>query len=172
VTVLDSSEAGDAKGDPAVAQSAPAGPVGLSGWLILPLLGLVVTPALSIFSQWASYQDALSAWAFISGGQKAFLILETLVVIAVFVLFPVVLLFLAFQRSEMFPGLYISWICALPIVVLADGFATLWAFSDLLTSEEVFDRQTRSEIGRGVVQAIIWTLYMNRSRRVENTFVN
>lgn len=162
----------DTSGDPAGAQPAPAGPVGLGGWLILPLLGLVVTPAVSIFSQWGGFQDILSAWPFISGIQKSFLILETLVVIAAFVLLPAVLLFLAFQRSQMFPGLYIIWICALPIVALADGFATLWVFSDLLTSAEVFDRKTKSEIGRSVGQAILWTLYMNRSRRVKNTFVN
>ena len=40
------------------------------------------------------------------------------------------------------------------------------------TFADVFDRDTIRDVGQSVVQGGIWTLYMNHSRRVQNTFVN
>ena len=153
-------------------QSARMGPVGLGGWLILPLLGIALTPVISTVLQWSHLQAIFEAWSVVSTAQKLFLIIDLAAIGVACFIAPAVLLYLAFQRSEMFPGLYIIWICALPVMLLVEGFATLWVFSDLLTSEEVFDRETRRDIGRSIFQAILWTVYMNRSKRVANTFVN
>lgn len=153
-------------------QPARTGPAGLGGWLILPLLGLVATPVAEMISQWQAVSEFNSYWEMLSIAQKSLVIVEVLVGIVMAVIAPVILLVLAFKRLEVLPGLYILWICSFPVINLLDALATLWIFDGLLGSQDVFDSQFKRDFGQGIVQAFIWSLYMNMSKRVQNTFVN
>lgn len=147
------------------------GPVGLGGWLILPILGLIATPIIMALSV-KDYLDLWNVRAFFTNFQVAFLTVELIANIVVNVAAPLLLLWLLSKKLEIFPGLYIIWICALPVFLLLDSLASLWVLGDLISVEDAFDRDTKKSIAQSVGQAILWTLYMNRSRRVANTFVN
>lgn len=147
------------------------GPSGIGGWLILPLLGIMVTPIV-----WAvgltDYTGIWDAMPFLTVPQKAFLILESVAGFALTVAAASLLLYLMYKKLEIFPGLYIIWLWALPGFVILDALLFFWIFDNFVSFEDVFDRETKRSITRGIGQAILWTAYMYKSVRVENTFVN
>lgn len=79
----------------------------------------------------------------------------------------------SFQAVELFPGLYIVWAIALPIFLILET----WLYGVFLAAlmdpgEQAFDSETVRDITKSAISAAIWVTYMNRSRRVANTFVN
>ena len=147
------------------------GPVGIGGWLILPILGLILTPVITVFSV-KDYLDLWNVRGFLTNFQVAFFAVEFIANILILVAAPVLLLWLLSKKLEIFPALYIIWICAQPAFIFLDSLAGLWVLGDLISVEDAFDKDTKKSIAQGIGQAVLWTLYINRSRRVENTFVN
>ena len=148
------------------------GPVGLGGWLILPLVGAAITPFASIAALYPDLSSLGDAWGLLTGAQKIAIVADVVIKIVGFVVAPVVLLILAVQKLEIFPGLYIVWSWVAVGIVVASSIAAWWVFQEQLTADQIFDPQFYRDIGRNLVQAVIWTAYMNMSKRVENTFVN
>ena len=148
------------------------GPVGLGGWMVLPLLGLVAAPIALASLGYSEVAGLAEVWSFFSLYQKSTFAFIALILAALFVAAPLALLVFAFKRLEVFPGLFILWLWALPIAAIVIGLATFFAFRETTTFADVFDRDTIRDVGQSVVQGVIWTLYMNHSRRVQNTFVN
>ena len=157
--------------EPVANRSENGSPRGLGGWLILPLLGLGLTPVVCLI-QFVSLIDFLEVWKFLQASQKLFVMIDLLASIAAFFVAPILLLILAFRHSEMFPGLYVIWAGAVPILVLLDAVIAYQVFRDLFadSGEEMFDRETIRSLGRSIWSAAIWIPYMMRSKRVENTF--
>jgi hypothetical protein len=149
------------------------GPIGLGGWLILPLIGLAMTP---FYLAYISRDFLLlgDSWAYLTTPQKVFIVVEIVANLSVFLAAPVALLVFAFKRLEIFPGLYMIWIGLIPIVVLLDAMIGYWVFQEAFaaTGEPMFDKDTTRSLSRSIGQAVIWIAYMIRSERVENTFVN
>jgi hypothetical protein len=147
------------------------GPVGLGGWLVLPLLGLLLTPVV-VAVQSAQYLDIGEAWPFLSNGQAIFIVAEIAMNLVLSLAAPIVLLVLAFKHSEMFPGLYMIWAAAMPIVLILDSVLGYVIFREVFEAngEGMFDKETWRSIVRSIWSAAIWIPYMMYSRRVENTF--
>jgi hypothetical protein len=148
------------------------GPAGLGGWLILPMLGLFAMP-LSGLAQLADYPDVTEFWSLLTMVQAAFVIAELAVNVILFLIAPVVLLFFMFKRWEIFPGWYMIWAAAIPVILIADALLGYAAFPASFANpgSEVFDKETLGGIIRSVVGAAIWIPYMMQSERVANTFV-
>ena len=162
-------------------EAAPAvwptsGPVGLSGWLVLVGLGLVITPfRLAIFllqtfppifsdGTWGTLTTPGSApyhplWAP--------LLLAEMAINSIFILMSIYLLFLFFRKSVRFPRLYILFLLSNLAFLLADAFAV----TIVLPSQPFMDPNTAREFGRSVFAACIWVPYLFLSKRVKNTFV-
>ena len=147
------------------------GPVGIGGWLVLPLLGLVVT-VLGSYRMLGQYAGLSEMLARLSPSQSAFVIFEV-VGNAVLLVFPILLLALAFQTKRSFPGLYVVWAVAGMAFLVVDLILAMALFpAGYPTVESLFDEATVRELLRSLLLLVVWAPYMMKSRRVANTFVN
>lgn len=151
------------------------GPQGLGGWLILPMLGLILTPirlgALLVMTYLPIFSEG--AWEVLTTpGSEAyhplwapFLIFEILGN-ACFVVFAGILLILLFKKHYRFPSLMILFYVSNLAFVGIDFFV-----ADLIPAvAEESDPESIKELTRTVISAAIWIPYFMRSRRVQNTF--
>lgn len=160
-----------------VKPAAVQGPVGLGGWLILPAIGLMLTPFrvlgslatdfLPLFDEgvWEALTTPDSPayhplWAPLIG-------LEILVNI-VFLALSVVLIYMFFTKNWRFPRLMIAFLGLNAAFVVGD-----WLLSNLIPAVAAMDPdpEVYREMMRAVGGAMIWIPYFMVSRRVENTFV-
>lgn len=175
--------------DAAVAIAGAGGPVGIGGWLVLPMFGLVATPILTGIAFYteiaksaddyaalgrvlaASRSDPAVLWRFgeALGGQGLALLASglglSLLGLFLGVVAPIILLVLMFRRFRLLPPLMIAfYLTNLAVVVLLfafDGIGGLPA-----------DPHAARDMSRTVVTCLIWIPYFLVSKRVKNTFVN
>ena len=159
-----------------MANAEQSGPSGLGGWLILPVIGLCLTP-LRILAVMATdyapiFQDGV--WENLTTpGSGAYhelwgpLIIFEIVGNLFFVISAIALIFLLFRKSHRFPVLMIGFLLLNPAFVIIDHFlGNLIPFIANLD-----DPATFTEITRAVGGAMIWVPYFLVSKRVKNTFV-
>ncbi|MER8862104.1 DUF2569 domain-containing protein [Mesorhizobium sp. M0751] len=156
-------------------QSAPQereGSEGIGGWLVLPMLGLMLTPIVGLMQMFGV--DYLGFdWQAFSFSQSALLVAELVIAGVLSLTAPALLLFFMFKRWEIFPGWYMIWAVAMPVYAILDPWAAHLVFPETFpTLADAFDRETMRGIYRSVWAAAIWIPYMMRSDRVANTFVN
>lgn len=148
-----------------VAADIKEGPVGLGGWLLLPMLGLFAAPLIGLAGL-VDFSGLKDAWPYLTAVQASFIVIELVL--------NAILLFVApimFKRLEIFPGWYMIWLAAAPIIVIADAMLGKAIFPEMFAGEDVFDKDTVRNIGRSIISAAIWIPYTMRSERVANTFV-
>ena len=151
----------------------PPEPHGLRGWLILPLIGLCLTPFLLAFS---IYQLVLvlkpDTWSVLTTpGTPAYhpvykvLIPAEMVVNIAMLGFTLLLLVLFFRKDRRLPKLMVAFYLINLVIIVGDTFAASFipSFS--------FDRDVIRDVVRTVVAAVIWVPYFLVSQRVKNTFV-
>ncbi|WP_378948708.1 DUF2569 domain-containing protein [Mesorhizobium sp. ANAO-SY3R2] len=150
---------------------APAGPVGLGGWLILPMFGLFASPLVGV-AQILTYPEIGAAWPYLTAGQAAFVVTELVLNVALVFIAPAVLLYFMFKRLQMFPGWYMIWLAVSPIYLIADALVGYAIFPQVSAAgaNELFDKETTRSIARLIIYAAIWIPYTMRSERVANTF--
>lgn len=150
------------------------GPEGIGGWLVLPMLGLMLTPIVGLIQLYdTDYVGILQNWRDFSVPQIALIVAELVVSSILNLTAPALLLFFMFKRWEIFPGWYIIWAAVAPVYVLLDPWAAHLTFPDTFpTLADAYDKDTVRSISRTIWGAIIWIPYMIRSARVANTFVN
>jgi hypothetical protein len=148
------------------------GPEGIGGWLILPTVGLILTP-LTGLAGLGQYSDLSEAFPYLTGAQKTFVVLEIVGNLAIVVLLPVILLFRLFGRKVGFPRLYVTWAVANFAFTIADLIAARVLFGDVFEAQgvDLVDADTLKDIFRSIVLVVIWVPYMLTSLRVRNTFV-
>ncbi|CAM5773602.1 hypothetical protein LMIY3S_04233 [Labrys miyagiensis] len=150
----------------------PDGPVGIGGWLILPILGLCGTILLtgynlySVVSQWEGIK------AIILGSNETAAALRVpvgLSALSGFVILGLAALCLyrIFTYSPTVPRLMTIFYVALLLMTLGEvGLDKMMA--DTLGT--AMDPNNLRDVIRVVAGAAIWIPYFNRSRRVANTF--
>lgn len=147
------------------------GPEGIGGWLILPVIGLFLTPIRGLV-QFRDYASLTETFQLLSGGQQAFLVAEIVLNVIFVIVFPIVLLILLFNRKQRFPRLYAFWGIVSLVFFIGDLIAAKMLFGDVFAAGgvELLDQATIQELVRSIVLAAIWVPYMLTSRRVRNTF--
>ncbi|WP_198683787.1 DUF3857 domain-containing protein [Peristeroidobacter agariperforans] len=161
--------------DPRFPKRASAGaPEGIRGWLVLPVLSVIVTAGALSFMFFAlhDYFDA-NTWADLGGGADPvvahwgkigwFFVMLFGYALLLMTLFVFYLLFT--KRRGFAPGyLIVLWFSLL--------WAVLVAFSqDALGLEKMNPAKFAGSMVRDVLVAVIWTAYMLKSERVRATFV-
>jgi hypothetical protein len=168
----------------AAASSAAQDLKGLRGWLIVVGFGLVVNLIYRlylilvdarIFAKGTArlLNDPLST--FHIPGYAALLRVELLCNLALLVaiLYAAILFF---HESRVFPRFYVSLLISLPIYGALD-YVLMWvgvAHASQRVQEALHDTMQNDEfaLARSVLGAMIWGLYMLKSKRVKATFVN
>ncbi len=154
---------------------AAAGPRGIGGWLILPLLGLVLTPFRIGFQTFTDVLPALrpATWAALTTpGTKAYhplwapAILFELTANSLLILFSLVLLWLFFRKSGRVPMLMIVWLLA---IIAAQAIDLVFA-NQIPAIAALSDADGLRNLARSVLGAAIWVPYFLLSKRVKNTF--
>jgi hypothetical protein len=161
------------KGSPS---AVPDGPRGIGGWLILPLLGLILTPIRVGFSSVRDLAPALKpgTWAALTTpGAAAYhplwapvLVFEC-VVNGLLIVCSLVLLWLFLRKSHRVPLLMVAWLVAIVAVQVVD----LLLVGQIPAAAAAPDAQGIRDLVRLVLSALIWIPYFLRSKRVKNTFV-
>lgn len=152
--------------------------VGLGGWLILPILGLIyISISLSILF----LRDYLPIfqkgyWVILTTPGSAayhplwgsFLIFE-MVINTLFLITCLYLLFLMFTKSYKLPKFMIIFYVAQFIFVVADYFMA--NMIPAVSLQIANNNEAIKEIAKSVIGVIIWIPYFLVSKRVKNTFV-
>ena len=148
------------------------GPEGIGGWLILPVIGLCLTPLRALL-QLGEFSSLKDAFAFLTGGQKAFLVAEMVLNFGIILVLPIVLLVLLFNKKATFPRVYVIWAVLCLVFLVGDLIMAKVMFSEIFAagSVELLDADTLKDILRTIVLVAVWVPYMLNSRRVRNTFV-
>ena len=153
-------------------QASP-GPVGIGGWLILPILGIVVTP-IRAFPLIQKYMFVSQMWPSFDRLKAAFFVAEMITDILFLAVLPGVLLVLLLLRKRLFIIMFIFWgVGSLAWNVFDTGLVS-WIFRDEFARRGVpfLDSETMQGFARNIVTATIWAPYMALSVRVKHTFVN
>ena len=150
-------------------------PSGIGGWLILPAIGLVLTPILLLVTITRDLLPALQpeVWnALTEPGSQAYhpmwstVILFEAVANVGFLVFTLWLGYLFVRQSSRTPAVFIVWLLINVAIQVID---LLLAQSIPVVAEESTAAVGR-EIFRAILQAAIWIPYFLRSERVRNTF--
>lgn len=149
---------------------------GLSGWLILVGLGVILSPLIILGTVLPTYFEIFSngAWGVLTTpGSTAYnpmwapLIIAEIVVNIGLVVAWVIAAALFCLKKKAFPKLYIGLFLFSLAFILLDAVAVKY----VLPSVPVFDPATAQQFGRTLIAALIWMPYMLLSKRVKATFI-
>lgn len=149
---------------------------GLGGWLTLLGFGLLISPirniAISILS-WSDVYESGTWWTFTNSDSISYipywgsLIIFELAFGVILFLASIYLLFLFFGEKETFPKTYITVAVAAVLFPILDSILA-WS---VISTNEIFDEQTKKETLTLLISAGIWIPYLLNSKRVRNTFI-
>jgi len=149
-------------------KSSPTGELkGFGGWLILPMIGQTLSPiyALTTLAQNWKMREQFAA---IPNGLVVYYGENTLTV--AMLALEVVTIFAMYSKSYLFPRLFlIQWI-ALLVYIILDVVLVSAVFS--IPAGSLFSGDEMGKTIGSIIAGFIWVLYMFKSKRVKNTFVN
>ncbi|WP_342564107.1 DUF2569 domain-containing protein [Paenibacillus sp. FSL R7-0345] len=155
----------------------PDHPKGLGGWLALIQIGLYVTcirTFILIYDFFINTRGSEGWYALTSPGSadyhtlwKPTLIFEVSANI-ILLLASVYLLTLLYNKRAVFP----RWLIFYYIIGLLLQVVIIALVASIPQSSELANGNLLQNIARGLVNSLIWTTYILRSKRVRNTFVN
>jgi hypothetical protein len=158
------------------------GPVGLGGWLVLPIIGLFLTTALVGFSAFSQVLPVFfsSTWSNLTTpGSAAFHPSWATFLVASAISHFVVLfgaaaaLVLMFRKSRFLPLTIMLFYVAVVIYAYIDYWAVFGFLTEAAPGAAAEAKpESIKTLGRSIVACLIWIPYFATSKRVKNTFVN
>ncbi|MDP4611431.1 MAG: DUF3857 domain-containing protein [Opitutales bacterium] len=149
---------------------------GLSGWLVLPALGIIVTPFIYIAGLFEQADAFDSAWitSFTSQASDSYipgfepLILAEVAVNVFCLIISVAMIFLFFKKRAIMKPTYIVFAIVSVLIIIVDASIT-----DHLLVKAGYDAVGEyGDVMPGVIKVVIWGLYFAVSERVRATFRN
>lgn len=144
-------------------------PPGFGGWLILPMIGLIISPFILLIQVINNGYFNTIVWEnFIALGTYnpvilgLFYFFELLFNLSIIV-FSVFLIVLLFKKRSTFPRLYVGLRIAVLVGLIIDYLLTVF----LINSDTGMYKQLASAI----IGVVIWVPYFLNSERVKNTFL-
>jgi NADH:ubiquinone oxidoreductase subunit K len=142
---------------------------GIGGWLILPAIGLVVSPFMSLHGIiTASLLLTSSIYPSLSANHPSLtgLLIFEVIINAAILAAVICLNFLFYMKKRLFPRYIIALYAAQCALMLADYLAAASVFPSADLSTGLFT------VIRSFIVAAVWIPYFLNSKRVEATFVN
>ncbi|MBN1499752.1 MAG: DUF2569 domain-containing protein [Spirochaetes bacterium] len=149
---------------------------GLKGWLIVVLLGIIISLVTTFYSMMANFfpiftnnywdiltQPGSSAYHPLWGPTLIFEIIGHII----FCIFCVILICLFFMKHFRFPMTYIAF----RIIIVLYSTADLILVNLIPAASEANSMQPAAQLGKSILGAGIWITYMVSSNRVQNTFI-
>lgn len=163
-----------------------AGPQGLGGWLVLPIIGLFATCLMSIAWMFTNAIPLFQsdAWGNLTSSDSSLylswfaptILFETFVN-AVLIVLPVVLLVFLFQKRSILPRLISGFYAFVLVTAVLDAIAMITFGITSIRDAGFFEAaqamadQTMQSLVQALYGAAIWIPYFLVSKRVKNTFV-
>jgi hypothetical protein len=149
---------------------------GIGGWLILVVIGLVITPIrighILLTQNWPIFRDGHWEQLTTVGSPEyhhlwapllVFEIVSNLLIIGV----GIATLVLLFRKSKRTPAFAIAWLGLMVFFVVADFF-----LADLIPAVAAQSHpESTAELVRGIIGAAVWIPYFLASKRVKATFI-
>jgi len=159
-------------------EDASDGPSGIGGWLILPLLGLIVTLFLTAMNIFVGIMGgALDFTAMWLRGEilpeyvdLAWLIPLSIVLGLALLAFGIVCMMRFFQKHRSLPRLMIGFYAFLVVSALFD--AIIFYIYPVLLEDPSNPITAFADVSRTALGVAIWSTYFCVSKRVRATFVN
>lgn len=161
---------------PAVANTSGVGPSGIGGWLVLPALGLVVTPLMILYQLYTNFLPLANAdsWSAMIDRQSPIyhpllvpLIIWEIGMNVVLLAVTIYAAILFFRRSKRAPVWVIMWLILSLGIMLID--AAVGSQIPVIAKEGF--RDSLRDLGRSITGAAVWIPYFLLSKRVKSTFV-
>lgn len=149
---------------------------GLSGWLILVGIGVVVSPLRLFVTAMQSFTPLFreGTWAALTTAGSEYyhpawapLLIGEIVYNLGMVSASAYLIYLFFSRHYLFPNVYIIVVIVSVIFIPIDA----WLVTLVMPMKSMFDPDTMAEFARTFISGLIWVPYMLVSKRVKATFV-
>jgi Protein of unknown function (DUF2569) len=150
------------------------GPRGIGGWLVLPLIALVITPFRVAVTSVRDFSEVLKpeVWAALTtpGGPSYHPLWMPIIVFELLMNLALIggtiwLLVLFLKKSRRVPTLMVIWIAA------SIGIQVIDLLLMQLIPALAAQAEPPADLVRGVISAAIWIPYFLSSKRVKNTFV-
>jgi len=142
----------------------------LGGWLILPAIGLAITPFITLYYIFGLDLPILlsgrSSVVFVNHPGLASLLIFEIAVNAIFLTCVLGLNFLFYAKKSIFPKCMIAYLVINFFLLLADHLATASMFPSVNSTSGMMS------VVRAFTGAAVWIPYFLNSNRVEQTFVN
>ena len=144
----------------------------IGSWLVLPALGITLTPFLLIKDLWTEGYFNENTWQGILSSEQPFsfalVVGIELVYNVLFIVFTLLIIILFYQRRTSVPRLVTIFYALSLVVPVLDE----WLIDSLLdvSFSEQEQSATYKQIGRSFLVAVIWIPYFNVSERVKSTF--
>jgi hypothetical protein len=168
--------------EPIAAPPEPDAPVGIGGWLILPLLHLIASPARIVYELvqgWneglaeagadveVGVEDVIAGLEYLNTGER--IAAGFALCAAVIVLYAAFCLIQFLRKKRQVPNLMIAFYLLLGALVVGN-YVLLANFPALWTAPEDLS-DARTGLIRTAIAMAIWIPYFIVSERVKNTFV-
>lgn len=146
-------------------------PSGIGGWLILPMLGLIIGPIMNIKLLSDSFVPLFESgtWDIVKSalGSYTWIIIFEVIMNSLFIIFSIALLVLLLLKHPKFPKLIIIlYVSNIAFIILDAIFA-----SSIPSMGGTVSSSSLTSILRTIATSAIWIPYFLMSKRVENTFV-
>ena len=144
----------------------PAPPSGFGGWLILPVIGLCLSPIRTLYDMLMSIKD-YEIVARIPNG--TFLIIFEVALNVGYLALQIWVLVVMFGRRTSFP-MWFTWLWAAALFLPVLDLLVIMAVTKL-PPDQIVDAATVKSFAGALVMGL-WVWYMHVSVRVKNTFTN
>lgn len=148
-------------------------PAGLGGWLILPMIGIIISLFYLPLTFWAAYADVFEYWTLLTDPTSSYFMplfkeLTYFEVMGNAILYATLLYlcYLFFTKNKLTVKVIIFFYAFSLVLVITDVMLVKALLSVPVDDKDIID------IMRGAVVCAIWIPYFLVSVRVKNTFVN
>lgn len=158
----------------------PIGPVGIGGWLILPLIGLIINPFLLFYYLMTDVFPYLNAetWERLTSTNGDLyhplfgpIVIIELIYIPATILAIIALLFLFFKKKSIFPKLMMIYLGTTLILDTLTGYINLQIILSAYGNNPITSQEFTFNVLRAMLITSVWITYFSRSKRVKNTFI-